>query len=67
VLRAEEVSFDGAKNDEKKPSEGQAHVHVTQDRVSPEYLPVQETLHENLPDALHERQSEKTSLQAQLV
>ena len=61
------VGFDGSEDDKQEPSESKAHVHVAKDRVSPEYLTVQETLHENLPDALHEGQSEKTSLQTQFV
>ena len=63
----EEISFDGTKNNKEEPSEGQAHVHVTQYRVSFEYPPVQEALHEDLLDALHEGQSEEASLQTQLV
>ena len=67
VLLPEEVSLDGAKNDKQEPSEGEAHVHVTQNRILFEYPPVKEALHENLFDALHEGYAKEAPLQAQLV
>jgi len=67
VPRTEEIRFDSPKNNKKEPSERQTHVHVTQNRVSFEYLTVQEALHENLLYTLHEWQPEKAPLQTQLV
>jgi len=48
MLLPEEVGLNGAKDDEKKPAEGQAHVHVAKDRVLFKNPPVKETLREDL-------------------
>jgi hypothetical protein len=41
-----DFGFDGSHDDEKKPAEGEAHVHVTQERVDFENLAVKEAFEE---------------------
>jgi hypothetical protein len=64
VSRTEGIRFDSAKNDKEEPTEGEAHVHVSQHGISFKHLTVQKALHEYLSDALHERFSEEASLKA---
>ena len=67
MLLAKEVRLDCAKNYKKEPSECKAHVHVTQNGILPEYLPVKEALHEDLFQTVHEWSAEEASLQTELV
>lgn len=67
MSRPEKVSFNGSEDDKQKPSKRQAHMHITQDGVLAEYPAVEQTLHEYLPEALHERPAEESSLKTQLV
>ena len=67
VLHSEKISLDGTEQNEQEPSEGQAHMHVSQPEVGSENFPVDQALKEYLPQALTERQSEESALKPELV
>lgn len=61
---AQQVSFNGSKKNKEEPSESETHVHVTQERVDPEYFPVEEAFCKDFPQALPESFTEKSTLKS---
>src|SRR5664280_828108 len=63
VFCSEYISFKCAKQNKQKPSESQAHVHITQTKIRFKYFPVEKTLHENLFNTKSKCYSKEPSLQ----
>ena len=64
---AKDISFYSSEKYKKKPSESQAHVHITKPEAGSEYLSVKQTLHKNFPETLSESPAKKTSLKTKFI
>ncbi len=67
MMSSENVRLDSTEQDEQKPAESQAHMHIAKPYVCFKYFPVKKTFHENLLYTLTESFPEKASLQPELV
>ena len=64
---SEYIGFKSAKQNKQKPAESQAHVHITKTEIRFKYLPVEQTLHENLFNTQAKSHAKESSLQPEFI
>src|SRR5664279_2717680 len=67
VLRSKNICFNCTEKNQKKPTEGETHMHIAQTQVCLKYLPVYQTLHEYLFKAQSKRIAEESPLKSELI